>query len=318
MKHRVTAILFSLLAVCGFTATNCVSTQPEEFPVTKADNKNIEQICSVSPVACLTHIDDVLANNPSSNRIRYELLQYRFLALFHLQRMYELHNETKLWLNEPNLPIAFAITVYIYYAKTAFVYESAEVSQVYANRAMQLLKEMQEVFPSPLRLIELGNLQMQYGQTAAAYELLVDLANRYKHSKNAFFQMELHGNLGHITNKLKRLQESLNYWKSADYWGKQYGNKQQLAVIYFNTGDIYQQLADHENAIVYFTQAKVFATAANDVAKLNQALLRLSTIYTITKKHCSAYNVLQEIDVAQLPLTDTEPYRVLAQQLDAC
>lgn len=304
-KLTIPVIVVSLISLLSSKA----------FAAFSFENKNIEDTCSFSPTACLERIDAALASSPSSNRIKFDLLQYRYVALFNLQRIEQLHKETSQWLERPNLPVAFTITVYIYFAKSAMVLEDESISQKYADKAIALLKDMQQAFPSPIRLIELANLKMQYGQVDEALTLLTNLEQKFINSKNAYFQMELHGNLGHITRELELYDKSLGYWESASYWAEIYGNKQQQAVIFFNQGYVYQLKHLYVEAIEAYGQAHQLAKEAQDLAKLNQANFRIAQCYFKLGKLQQAKEYMQQVDIEDLPFVDHPEFNQLQQEL---
>lgn len=280
--------------------------------------KSIESVCSTSPIDCLTRIDSELSNENQSQLVKYDLLQYRFVALFNLQRNKSLLQETSKWLSHDNLPISFKITVYIYHAKSLRSFGESKKTKIYAEKAIALLKQMNEIFPSPMRLVELANLTMQYGEVQQAYSMLSKLTVKFKDSKNALFKTELHGNLGHAAAKLQKYQEAKQHWQKALYWGDIVGNKQQQGVIRYNLADIYQQLAQLNTATLYFEKALLFSQQAQDTKKGLLIRFRLSQLYVKQKMNCQAYQLINSIEKSALPLSKQQAYDTLIKNLKPC
>ncbi|WP_286234029.1 tetratricopeptide repeat protein [Thalassotalea sediminis] len=313
---KTLVLLWAGLTLCIFKA---VVAHPLPYTTSDTVKKNsIENICLTSPVDCLSHVELELSKYSQSNLVKYDLLQYRFVALFNLQRNKELREETSKWIDQQSLPIPFKITVYIYHAKSLRAFEEQEKIRTYVDKAMTLLKQMNEVFYSPMRLVELANLQMQYGDKNQAYLLLSDLAKKYKDSKNALFQMELHGNLGHTANKLNKLNEAEAQWKTTLYWSDILGNKQQQAVVRFNLADVHEQLKQLDKAAFYFKNALTFSEQAQDNNKALLTKFRLGQVYFQQQKYCQAYQLISSIDKARLPITSQANYDKLINDLTAC
>ena len=153
------------------------------FPVAKSYGSNgndLVKICQFSPAECLEKVVVELETVQEKSRLWFSLMQFKLSSLFVLQKSDELFRETKRWINEPDLPIPFQVTLYMYYAKYCIAYGDNAEGKHYIHKAKQQLAEMHEAYPSPIRLIEIANLQMYIGELSAAYELLNDLKIKYK------------------------------------------------------------------------------------------------------------------------------------------
>lgn len=311
-KHHWFIYIFSLcqwLLISDVFANNSI---------TKTDVKNIEQLCLTSPNDCLKVVDQQLLATKSGSLVYFDLLQYRFGALFNLQQRELLYQETKNWLNQESIPLAFKVTVYIFYAKTTYFAGDKSESVKYYQLAKAHLSNINNAFPSPVRLVEFANLQMQLNENQAAFDLLMGMTKTYQRSKNPYFRLELHGNLGHAANRLKKLDIALEQWLIARDWAEELGNKQQLGVVLFNTADIYFQLKDHDNTRNYLQQAISMSIAANDLKKVNEAKYRLAENYIAIKENCLASTTLDEIDVKHLPIAYLPKLKELKDQQLKC
>ncbi len=268
------------------------------------DTKTLSQIneaCTFSPKECLILLDQHLPKVTEKSHLWYDLLQNRFNALFDLQLMETLHEETKAWINT-KAPFSFQLTIFIYYAKTSITYEGRDVASKYAQLAKEKLEQMQEAFPSPMRLVELANVQMQLEEFQKAYELLLSVEKKYRQSKDSHFMMELYGNLAHVTRQLELHQQSLDYWLKTVPWASKFNNKQQIGTVLYNLANAYSTLNQLDSAESYYIEAIAFAMAAEDYAKTSEAQFQLVNIKVAQEKYHDAKVTLEGINLDYLPL----------------
>jgi tetratricopeptide (TPR) repeat protein len=280
--------------------------------------KNIHHICVTSPTNCLQHVTNIIEGLPKNSRRTFDLLQYKYDSLFNLQRRKQLHTETKQWLDTPNLPRPFLVTVYIYYAKTSWHFGQKETSKKYALLAKDELSTINQVFPSPMRLVELANLEMHLKNFSEAYQQLSQLKVKYKNSQNAHFNMELNGNLAHAANQLGYTEEALTHWLESKKWSLLFGNQQQLGIVLFNLADIYFQLEQYPLAEEAFNQSITISTAIGDTNKANQAKLHLAENKIRQKKYCQADQLINFVKKHPLPLRDQKKLKQVSNLLKPC
>ena len=285
---------------------------------TKAQTSiNIENICLQSPKRCLNVVEDALLVSAEESRRWFDLLQFRFDALFNLKKFIELRKETEPWIHREDVPLPFQVTSLIYFAKSIYLDNEIEKSIHYALLAEEKLTLLQSTFPSPMRLIELANLQMHTNQLEKAYASLLTLAQEYQHSQNAHFMMELHGNLGHLSDKLGDAETSLHYWLTTKEWSFRFGNKQQIAVVTHNLGRIHAQLGNNSLAIANLLIAIEMSHVAGDFAMHAQAKLLLTAVYLSTKDHCLACQKWQSINKQALPDYYLKRYQQVSNEIAA-
>jgi len=287
--NRLLFICFKLLLCTVAVSAHANSPTPN-----KPQNKlsTIADICLISPHDCLARIDETLLSIPQNSRVFFELLQYKYDALFNLQKTNELYTETKKWLHKPNLPVTFEITNAIYFAKSSHHIDDKDEAKKSYLVAKSLLEEANNAFPSPLRLVQFANLQMHVKKYEEAYLLLTSLAEKYKNSPDTRFMMEVHGNLGHCASNLGDFEQSLIHWQDALFWGEKFDNKQQLAVILFNLAEVHFILEQYELSKKFNVQSIENAIKAKDEVKKNHALIHLA----------EAQSKLKEFDQAKATL----------------
>jgi len=284
-RYLIKSVAIILLALC--------------LSVTKSyalKSSDIRKTCQASPAECLKKVNVELKNVKKKSRIWYSLMQQKLGALFILQHSDELYRETKRWINEDDLPIAFQVTLFMYYAKSQLAYGDREEGKRYIYKAKQQLALMNEAYPSPIKLIEIANLQMFIGELPQAYASLNALKDKYKNSKNPHFMMELFGHLGHIARQLEQYDESLDHWKIAVPWSYKYGNEQQIATVVFNLAQIQQHLKQYTAAEKNYLIAIEHAELALDAVKACHARLFLAEVNIINGKKAKAKEVMSLVD----------------------
>lgn len=307
---------FLFLQYCTINEALARSTANVINPQTQL--KEISQICLLSPIDCLKNIDDVLLSTSQGSRTYFEILQYKFEALFNLKRRETLNQETKKWFNKDNIPLTFQITNAIYYAKTSWELGKEGEGQEAYLYAKSILEQVNREFPSPLRLVQFANLQMQLKEFDEAYELMLSLANKYPNNPDTRFMVELHGNLGHAANQLGKTNQALIHWQDTVKWVMLLNNKQQIAVVLFNLADIYEQLEQYSSAKQNFLDASNYAQAAGDHIKMNQSLFRLLKVKLLTEDICENTKLIHSIETNYLPKKLLSRFNELSQQFDAC
>jgi len=293
-------IAIILLALC-FTVTKSYALKSDD----------IRKICQASPAECLKEVNIELKKVKNKSRIWYSLMQFKLESLFILQHSDELLRETKRWIHEDDLPIAFQVTLYMYYAKSLLAYGDKEEGKRYIYKAKQQLALMNDAYPSPIKLIEIANLQMYIGELPEAYESLNTLKEKYKNSKNPHFMMELFGHLGHVARQLDLYDEALQHWETAVPWSFKNGNEQQIATVIFNFAQIQQYLKQYSNAEKNYLKAIKHAELALDAVKACHARLFLAEVNIIRGEKAKAEKVMSLIDEKLL----TDNYSVLYKTL---
>jgi tetratricopeptide (TPR) repeat protein len=184
----------------------------------------------------------------------------------------------------------------MYYAKSLLGRGDLKEGKRYIYKAKAQLAIMNGAYPSPIKLIEIANLQMFIGELPEAYASLNALKDKYQHSHNPHFMMELYGHLGHVAKKLEYDDEALEHWNNAVSWSYKYGNEQQIAVVHFNLAQVQQEVQQYSLAEKNYASAIKYAEIAIDVIKAAHAQLYLAEVKLIMGKKEQAEELLLAID----------------------
>jgi tetratricopeptide (TPR) repeat protein len=269
------------------------------LPVTKVyaiKSESIDKLCQRSPAECLEQVDFELKSVQQKSRLWLRLMQFKLTSLFILQHSDELYKETKHLINDEDLPIPFQVTLYMYYAKSLLGRGELKEGKRYIHKAKAQLAIMNGAYPSPIKLIEIANLQMFIGELPEAYASLNALKDKYQHSNNPHFMMELYGHLGHVAKKLGYDDEALEHWNTAAPWSYKYGNEQQIAVVHFNLARVQQEAQQYSLAEKNYASAIKHAEIAIDLVKAAHAQLYLAEVKLIKEKKAQAEELLLSID----------------------
>lgn len=280
--------------------------------ITLADH-DIHVICKKSPNACLAKIDNELTHTKQQSRLWFNLLQYKLDSLFNLRKISRLKENIAPWIDAKDLPIPFQISVYIYHIKTMPKDTPVEEKQRYIDKAKTQVNLLNNVYPNPIKLVELANLQIIIGEVQEGYKRLQALAAQYSRRNDPYFQMELYANLGHAANKLKLVEEKIDYYIKSLEWAIEFNNQQQIAVAYYNVAK--SQFIENQltQAINSFNNSVKYAHLANDHVLHAQAQYFLAKSYATQKQYKHAHNVLTQIQIANMPSVYKAPFKELLQ-----
>jgi hypothetical protein len=282
---------------------------------TQIENEGIERVCQFSPAKCLEKVNRELKTVKEKSRIWFSLMEFKLSSLFILQHSEELYTETKRWIHDEDLPIPFQVTLYMYYAKSCISYGEQEEGKKYIHKAKQQLAMMNGVYPSPIKLIEIANLQLYIGEFSEAYASLNVLKQKYKNSQNPLFMMELHAHLGHVARHLKYFDEELAHWHATVPWSYKYGNEQQIGTVLFNLAQAQDHKKQYLLAEKNYLKVIIHAEKAQDVIKISHARLYLAKIKLRNGDEKQALSLFLMLDEKQLDQPHLDQYKILKRKL---
>jgi len=265
--------------------------------------RDLDKICSKSPADCLPEINQKLKSTPVQSRVWYDLMQYKFEALFALQHIKALHEASKPWINTKDLPIPFQTSLFIYYAKSLEEDKTLNVETIkqqrkkFMRKAQKLLGLMNEVYPNPTLLMQFGNLQMIVGEYEQAYKFLQSLVIKYRRYPDLAYNLDLYANLGHLADRLGYKEQAIQHWLTSLYWAKQLGNDQQTATVFYNLARSQTTNKNYINAKFNAEKAIEYATLARDYVKQAQAQLLTVQLLLNLKQKAAAKEMLNSIKV---------------------
>ena len=235
----------------------------------QATEPNIHKACETNPRQCLLDISLKLNEVPYQRRVWFQYKLYQLDALFELLRLEALYEEVIPWVNADDIPLKFKISVEIYYAKLLRGNNDLKKSEVYLERAINTLQEVNEVSPDPMLEVQIANTLNSLERYQQGYDLLKPLEDKYRDRYMPEFKHELYENLGHFAYRLGDFEQHLQYRLKAQNWAKEYSNQVQIAISTYNIARAYQMLSKYEEAFGYFDLAE----SMNAMGKRDQNMI---------------------------------------------
>ena len=251
--------------------------------LSKEELADIESTCLISSPACLVHLEEGLNSSEPRSRQWFRFKQLRLINLFDLQKWELLKKEVNVWLLDEKMPPNFAVYVYIYHAKLHANDKSTQEFSFYLTKATNLLSEINSKSFSPLRLIEIANLQISHRKYAQAKETLLQLEIQFSQRDYPIFKQELYANLGHIALVEKKYNEHVQYRLKSLTSTLKTDNAQQISIAYTNLAYAFQLVKDYkkskenyELSIKYSEKSLDDNTTIRSKMRLVQVLLLLN------------------------------------------
>ncbi len=265
------------LGLCLLVHSNNNATTYEELA-------KIETVCQKSSRQCLLSLENTLTSSTAKTRKWYRLKLMQLDAFFTLQQFDKLSSEIDILLTYDELPISFSMYVYLYHAKLNYGAHEITTAKEYLNKAVNLLTEINEKYPKPMRLIEIANLQISMRDFEQAKQTLLQLELKFSTRYHPIFKRELYANLGHVAYFQSNDSLHLKYRKNSLTWALKAENNQQVGIAYNNLAWAFQKIESYENAEHNYNQAIKFAQMEQDDINGSISLLRLVEVLLLQEK----------------------------------
>lgn len=280
----------------------------------------IEETCQQSTAQCLALLEVGLNGSKKYSRQWFRFKQLRLNALFELQRFQPLQQEINQWLTDEGeqrieMPPNFAVYVYIYHAKLQLSDTDNKEANLYLHKAVNLLNDINIKLPSPIRLIEIANLQISMQNYDQAKSTLLNLENKFKERNNPGFKQELYANLGHIAWKQADDDLHIEYRKKSLKWALETPNTQQKSVAHLNLAFAYQKAALFYNAEINYNASLTFSELIGDDRTTESARLRLLEVVYSQGKIEQAKNLFNNLSPSFVGQISSKNNQVLYQKL---
>jgi tetratricopeptide (TPR) repeat protein len=243
--------------------------------LSKGELTKIEEICLQSSPECLAYLEIGLNASKPYSRQWFRFKQLRLFNLFDLKKWTLLRQEVNYWLLDDKMPTNFAVYVYIYHAKLKFSEQSTAEYTHYLTKATNLLSEINTKSFSPLRLIEIANLQISLQNYAQAKQTLKQLDKKFAKRDYPVFKQELYANLGHIALKENNHEEHIQYRQKSLKWALNTPNQQQIAIAYANLAWAYQAVKQYKKSAINYKTSIDYSKKVHDDNTTIRSQMRL-------------------------------------------
>ncbi|WP_416308057.1 tetratricopeptide repeat protein [Neptunicella sp. SCSIO 80796] len=286
---------------------------PAQADVTD-DQKQIE-LCSLDPSACLEWSTNKLLtlqiNSLKWNRVK----QLQLNSLSTLQKFNWLKKELQPLVDRDDLPPVLKSTVLTYHAKMLAQEGKTDDAKHYLQSAIDLIKTINQASFSLMRYVDITNLQLYLHQYSQAESMLLELEQRYSHSQDAHFKLELYSNLGDLYRQTDQPDKQLDYLQKANKAALELGNKQQIAVANYNLGRALQRLGRIADAEKIYQQALELAQHAQFDNGIILVQLRLAEIKLAQQDTNTAKQILAQLNEQPIPTIHQPLYQQISSML---
>lgn len=271
-----------------------------------ANNKNI---------SCDLYLQQQLANTKPYSVQWYKITAYQFDYLYDHHKFTELQHSIEPLLAQQRLPQSFAVQLYFYYAKVMNQQQQPEQARLYANKAMQGLEQIYQMFGEPFRLLELANLQYQLGAMDKAAEILTYTELRFAKSKDPLFSLELNANKALLSHAAGNLQQAAEERQLSLQAALALGHHGKLIVAYGNLARTFQLLGQLEQARDLYLASLPYLQTENNLILLARYQLALAEIYWQLQDKPKARLYLVQVNPLKLSDGHLRIYQQLSREL---
>jgi len=303
------------LSVRLLTLLLCLPMHFYNHATTYEELSQIEVVCEKSSRQCLLSLESALISTATKSRPWYRLKLLQLEALFTLQQFDKLTNEIDPLLTYDALPVSFSVYVYLYHAKLSYGRGEVTTAKVYLNKAVNLLTEINEKSPKPMRLIEIANLQISMRDFELANTTLLKLELKFKNRYHPIFKRELYANLGHVAYFRDNKELHLEYREKSLNWALKTNNNQQIGIAHNNFAWAYQDIGNYKFAEQHYSQAVKYAEMEQDEINGSISQLRLIEVVLLQEKFDKALTLFNLLPTRAAGNNDSERHNELYRKL---
>ena len=300
-----TAVLLSMSLIMNSTT---LAASYEEI-------STIEKKCESSSNICLKIIDSALTSTTKNTRPWNHLKRLQLDALFNLQKFDILAEELAPLLANNNLPVNFAVYVYIFHAKLLLGNQEIDLAKQYLNKSVGLLHEINNKYPNPLRLIDIANVQIVLKDYEQANKTLLQLESKFTDRYHPVFKRELYANLGHVAYFQHEENLHITYREKSLKWAIASDNNQQIGIAHSNLAWAYFKIKNYKLSEKHYRQAVKISEIEQD--EINGAIskVRLTEVILLQGNNDKANKLFDELTLTAQTLQHSEHFKKIFQAL---
>jgi tetratricopeptide (TPR) repeat protein len=259
-----------------------------------------KQSCLSSPRLCLKQIDKSIIKVQKHHFSWYRLINFKLLAIWEIRDAKWLKKEVHQYIDLNNAPPVFLTTVYTLHAKLLFIDGEKEQGTLFANKAIELIKKVNDVSFDAPRYAEVIILYNQLKLDKSVKKFILWINERIAGMGPAHYFPKLqtaiahtHLNDGDYDLALRHYQYALKGFIETNY-------PLESAEGYHNVARALQEKKDYRQAIVFFTKALEWMEQAvisgnYSVLAKNYTQLRLIESFQLNEQYTQAKSRLDEI-----------------------
>lgn len=312
-RIRYSGLLAPLMCFC-LSLTPAADAQSQPVRAASEQLTQANQICADSFIACIEHVEPLLAQSPAGSLYWRELMLLKLDSLFYLQRGQDVLAITTKLLEQKDWPPNFLARLYIYHAKELHAAGRTLESQHYIGKVSEMLNSFHEADRLPLTELRLVNVRMYIdGDRQAAYDQLKSMVIRYDATGDWDMRFSIYHNLAHVTEFLNKQDEAKTYRDLALTLADDGPNLHYKALTRYYRARLALQQQDYQNHYYdMLQQAEQFATQIDaDFLQVNCHLLQVELAYR-QHNRSKAQQLFDEIKATNLTDESRDEYQRIA------
>ncbi|MBA6383145.1 GGDEF domain-containing protein [Colwellia sp. BRX10-6] len=176
-----------------------------------------------------------------------------------------------------------------------YLYIAPKETSAYATQALAFTSIEDSDFNKAKLLRLLGQSQMYQGLNLEAFKHLTQAINSANKSENVHLISVSNRAMGVFHELIIDHKNAVKYYIEALKFAKLSDQKEDLAMVYNNLGNVLNSQNDYTNAVKYFKKSIVINTELNDIAMQMNASVGLSVSYLRSDNPLKAQQLLEEV-----------------------
>lgn len=311
MKYLWHAYLFICSALlCFTTQTNAADYGSTSYSL------NNKKSCLTSPRLCLNQIEMHIGSIKKQSTQWYRLINFKLLAIWEIRDSKWLKKEIHQYVNLPDAPPVFLITVYTLHAKMLFSEGEEDQGAFYANKSVKLIKKVNNVSFDADRYAEIIILYNQLNQHENAIEFINWVNKRIVRMGPLHYFPKLQTAIAHTYISIPNYDLALKHYQHALTGFIETKYLLEAAESYHNVARALQGKKEYNQAIAAFNKALQWMDSAVKVGNYsveakNYTQLRLIETLKSNNQYLQATLLLNEVNPNELAQSSITIYQQL-------
>lgn len=279
-----------------------------------------KQSCLSSPHICIKQIDKTLKDTITHSNQWYRLVNFKLLAIWEIRDAQQLRAELHQYINLDLAPPVFHITVYTLYAKIQLADGKTEQGTLYANKAVELIKQVNSISFDADRYAEIIILYNQLNQQEKANNFITWIKKRIARMGPEHYFPKLQTAIAHNYFQSNKFALALEHYQYALTGFIVLESHLETAEGYHNIARALQGKKEYKQAISAFEKALLWMndaveTGAYAASARNYTQLRLAETLQQNNQHHKTKQLLTNIVINKVNKGNLALYNQLKSKL---
>lgn len=272
--------------------------------------------CDMPSKTCLKFVNEELEKVKPHSMQWYSLKLLQLDSLITIKEFKLLQQALNSLNNNTPHPPMFLTHLNIYRAKLLLIDGSQQQAKALLKVSVDELKQLNQSFYSPIRMISIANLMQNLKQHTEALTLLERIEQDFENSRDSYLKLELYGNLGHVHRLLKNYDQALGYYKKSLLFAIDIGVEQQIHVLHEHVGNMYMATKQYALAESSYKDALTYAEKDARVATITEAKITLAFFYLRQMELPKAEALTKDIEPEEIQPHQKNKWQVINDALN--